>query len=47
MLNCAVTSYTYDQGAGRMVLESYNEAAPLEEQDAPVTAEPDVPHAAR
>ena len=47
VLNCAVTSYTYDQGAGRMVLESYNEAAPLEEQDAPVTAEPDVPHAAR
>jgi hypothetical protein len=32
--------------AGRMVLERYNEAAPLEEQDAPVTAEPDAPHAA-
>jgi broad specificity phosphatase PhoE len=47
VLNCAVTSYTYDKEAGRMVLERYNEAAPLEEQDAPVTAEPDVPHAAR
>jgi broad specificity phosphatase PhoE len=47
VLNCAMTSYTYDPDAGRMTLERYNEAAPLEEQDAPVTAEPDVPHAAR
>jgi broad specificity phosphatase PhoE len=47
VLNCAVTSYSYDRKAGRMVLERYNEAAPLEEQDAPVTAESDAPHAAR
>jgi broad specificity phosphatase PhoE len=47
VLNCAVTSYRYDADAGRLVLERYNEAAPLEEQDAPVTAEPDAPGAPR
>ncbi len=47
VLNCAVTSYRHDAGAGRLVLDRYNEAAPLEEQDAPVTAEPDAPGAPR
>ena len=47
VLNCAVTSYRYDPDAGRLVLERYNEAAPLEEQDAPVTSEPDATGAPR
>lgn len=45
--NCSVTSYRYDAEAGRLALARYNEAAPLEEQDAPVTAEPDAPGAPR
>ena len=45
--NCAVTSYVLDDQAGRLRLDRYNEVAPLEEQDEPVTAEPDVPRAAR
>jgi broad specificity phosphatase PhoE len=47
VINCSVTSYRYDEQAGRLRLQFYNEAAPLEEQDEPVTAEPDAPHAAR
>ena len=47
VVNCSVTSYRYDPESGRLALEGYNEAAPLEEQDEPVTAEPDAPHAAR
>ncbi len=43
VLNCAVTSYRLDTGAGRLVLDRYNEPAPLEEQDAPVTAGSDEP----
>jgi 2,3-bisphosphoglycerate-dependent phosphoglycerate mutase len=43
--NCSVTSYRRD-GDG-LVLETYNEVAAMEEQDAPVTAEPDVPRAPR
>lgn len=41
--NCAVTCYRYDRSAGRLTLERYNEAAPVEQQDEPVTAAPDVP----
>jgi broad specificity phosphatase PhoE len=47
VVNCSVTSYRYDADAGRLALERYNEAAPLEEQDETVTAEPDVPSARR
>ena len=45
--NCAVTSYCLDSEAGRLRLERYNEVAPLEEQDEPVTTEPDAPGAPR
>ena len=45
--NCAVTAYVLDEQAGRLRLQRYNEVAPLEEQDAPVTAEPDVQRAHR
>ena len=45
--NCSVTSYRYDAEAGRLALERYNEAAPVEEHDEPVTAEPDAPRASR
>jgi len=47
VINCSVTSYLYDGGAGRMALERYNEATPLEEQDEEVTAEADAPGAPR
>ena len=47
VINCSVTSYRYDRDAGRLRLERYNEAAPVEEQDEPVTAEPDAPGAPR
>lgn len=47
VINCSVTSYLYEKEAGRMALERYNEAAPLEEQDEQVTAEPDAPSAPR
>jgi broad specificity phosphatase PhoE len=47
VINCSVTAYRYDKEAGRLSLESYNEAAPLEEQDEQVTAEPDAPGAPR
>ena len=47
VVNCSVTSYLYEQAAGRMALQRYNEAAPLEEQDEQVTAEPDAPGAPR
>ena len=45
--NCSVTAYEHDGEAGRLRLVRYNEVAPLEEQDEPVTAEPDVPVAPR
>ena len=45
--NCSVTAYVHDPGAGRLSLVRYNEVAPLEEQDEPVTAEPDAPVAPR
>jgi broad specificity phosphatase PhoE len=44
--NCSVTSYRY-RGGPLMELERYNEVAPMEEQDEPVTAEADVPGAPR
>ena len=47
VVNCSVTYYLYDTEAGKMALERYNEAAPLEEQDEKVTAEPDAPGAPR
>jgi probable phosphoglycerate mutase len=47
VINCSVTSYRYDEGAGRLALERYNEATPLEEQHETVTAEPDAPGAPR
>jgi len=47
VLNCAVTSYRYDEPAGRLVLHRYNDSAPLEEQDATVTGEPDAARAPR
>jgi broad specificity phosphatase PhoE len=45
--NCSVTAYVQDPEAGRLRLVRYNEVAPLEEQDEPVTAEPDAPVAPR
>ena len=45
--NCSVTAYEHDAEAGRLRLVRYNEVAPLEEQDEPVTAEPDAPVAPR
>ncbi|MFL6799499.1 MAG: histidine phosphatase family protein [Xanthobacteraceae bacterium] len=42
--NCAVTEYKFDISLGpngALVLERYNFVAPLEQQGAPVTAEPD------
>ncbi|HTI67754.1 MAG TPA: histidine phosphatase family protein [Caulobacteraceae bacterium] len=48
--NCGVTDYRFDprQGkGGRLVLQRYNFAAPLEQAGAPVTAEPDAIVAAR
>ena len=47
VINCAVTSYRYDEEVGRLALERYNEAAPMEEQDEQVTAEPEETGAAR
>ncbi len=47
VVNCSVTSYGYDKEVGRMALERYNEAAPVEEQDEQVTAESDAPSARR
>jgi probable phosphoglycerate mutase len=44
--NCSVTSYRY-RGGPLMELERYNEVAPLEQEDEPVTAESDVPGAPR
>ncbi len=43
--NCAVTEYAFDPAAGReggLVLQRYNFVAPLEREETPVTAEPDV-----
>ena len=45
--NCSVTAYEHDDEVGRLRLVRYNEVAPLEEQDEPVTAEPDAPVAPR
>ena len=45
--NCSVTAYEHETDAGRLRLVRYNEVAPLEEQDEPVTAEPDAPVAPR
>ena len=45
--NCSVTAYQHDPEVGRLALVRYNEVAPLEEQDEPVTAEPDAPVAPR
>jgi hypothetical protein len=44
--NCSVTRTSTTRG-GRLRLVRYNEVAPLEEQDEPVTAEPDGPVAPR
>jgi broad specificity phosphatase PhoE len=44
--NCAVTAYEFDPtlgNNGKLALKLVNFVAPLEEQGAPVTAEPDVP----
>ena len=44
LLNCSVTTFVHDPSLGRnggMRLERYNEAVALDEDDAPVTAEPD------
>ena len=48
--NCAVTDYAFDPNmdqSGGLVLQAYNFVAPLQEQGAPVTAEPDAPIGAR
>ena len=45
--NCSVTSYRYDQDAGRLRLDRYNEVTHMQEQDETVTAETDAPRAAR
>jgi len=44
LLNCSVTSFVHDPDLGRsggMRLERYNEAVAVEEDDAPVTAQPE------
>jgi len=48
--NCGVTEYRFDPArgaAGELVLARYNFTAPLEDEAAPVTAEPDAAVAAR
>jgi broad specificity phosphatase PhoE len=48
--NCSVTEYEYqhdEQGRPGMVLRCYNHVAPLEEEGARVTVEPDAPAAPR
>ena len=48
--NCSVTEYRFDPAAGRdgnLVLARYNALAPMADGDAPVTAAPDRPIAAR
>jgi 2,3-bisphosphoglycerate-dependent phosphoglycerate mutase len=50
VVNCGVTEYAYDPGrgvGGGLSLQRYNFAAPLIEEGAPVTAEPDVSVGAR
>ena len=50
VVNCGVTEYRFDPGrgvGGGMSLARYNFAAPLEQEGAPVTAEPDVSVGAR
>lgn len=48
LANCSVTSYSLDEGEGqgrhaRLRLDLFNHVAPLEEEGAPVTSEPDMP----
>ncbi len=48
--NCGVTQYSFDPAKGphgELVLDRYNFTAPLEDEAAPVTAEPDAVVAAR
>jgi probable phosphoglycerate mutase len=48
--NCGVTEYAFDPGQGRdgaLLLKRYNFVAPLQQQGAPVTAEPDLPVGSR
>ena len=48
--NCSVTEYAFDPSRaadGKLVLQRYNFAAPLEREGAPVTSEPDANVAAR
>ena len=48
--NCAVTEYAFRpeaNGSGSLVLEKYNFVAPLQQEGAPVTSEPDAIVAAR
>jgi broad specificity phosphatase PhoE len=49
LANCSVTSYSFEAGrdGDGMRLECFNEVRPLEQHDAPVTHEPDVPRAPR
>ena len=50
VVNCGVTEYAFDPGrwvGGGLSLQRYNFAAPLEQEGAPVTAEPDVSVGAR
>jgi 2,3-bisphosphoglycerate-dependent phosphoglycerate mutase len=50
VVNCGLTEYVFDPGrgvGGGLSLRRYNFAAPLEEDGAPVTAEPDVSVGAR
>lgn len=45
--NCGVTEYRIDDAAGRLALARYNVAAPMEQDGAPTTREPDHMVAAR
>jgi 2,3-bisphosphoglycerate-dependent phosphoglycerate mutase len=50
VVNCGITEYAFDPGqglGGGLALQRYNVTAPLEEEGAPVTAEPDVSVGAR
>jgi broad specificity phosphatase PhoE len=50
VVNCGVTEYAFDSGrgvGGGLSLRRYNFAAPVEQEGAPVTAEPDVSVGAR
>jgi broad specificity phosphatase PhoE len=50
LANCSATSYEFDRSLGRhgkLALRLFNFVAPLEEEGAPITTEPDIPLASK